>query len=50
VLAVAIGWFAPLFGVSLLSFLVVDAVLGRRRVRRVSGPERDVEPVESVAG
>jgi uncharacterized iron-regulated membrane protein len=49
-LAVAIGWFAPLFGVSLLGFLVVDAVLGRRRARRVSGPEPDVEPVESLTG
>jgi uncharacterized iron-regulated membrane protein len=50
VLAVAIGWFAPLFGVSLLAFLVVDAVLGRRRARRVSGPGPDVEPVGSVSG
>jgi hypothetical protein len=24
-----IGWFAPLFGISLLGFLVIDAVLGR---------------------
>ncbi|MHA6619319.1 PepSY-associated TM helix domain-containing protein [Pseudonocardia sp. DLS-67] len=35
-LAVAIGWFAPLFGISLLAFLVIDVVLGRRR-RAASG-------------
>ncbi len=40
VLAVAIGWFAPLFGISLLAFLAVDVILGWRsgRVRR-SEPE-----------
>jgi hypothetical protein len=30
VLAVAIGWFAPLFGISLLAFLTIDVLLGRR--------------------
>jgi uncharacterized iron-regulated membrane protein len=33
-LAVAIGWFAPLVGVSLLAFLVVDAIGSRRRALR----------------
>jgi uncharacterized iron-regulated membrane protein len=30
VMAVAIGWFAPLFGISLLAFLAIDVLLGRR--------------------
>ena len=29
-LAVVLGWFAPLLGVSLLAFLLIDVVLGRR--------------------
>ena len=33
-LAVGLGWFAPLLGVSLLAFLVIDAALGRRNARR----------------
>jgi uncharacterized iron-regulated membrane protein len=35
VLAVAIGWFAPLFGISLLTFLAIDVILGRRTNVRV---------------
>jgi uncharacterized iron-regulated membrane protein len=34
-LAVAAGWLMPVFGVSLLGFLLVDAVLGARAARRV---------------
>jgi uncharacterized iron-regulated membrane protein len=33
-LAVGLGWFAPLLGLSLLAFLVIDAGLGRRNARR----------------
>lgn len=33
-LAVVLGWFAPLLGASLLAFLVVDAVLGGLNARR----------------
>jgi uncharacterized iron-regulated membrane protein len=36
VAALVVGWFAPLFGISLLGFLVVDAVLGRRAHRGVA--------------
>ncbi|HET6290863.1 MAG TPA: PepSY-associated TM helix domain-containing protein [Amycolatopsis sp.] len=38
VLAAAIGWFVPLFGLSLLAFLVIDLLLGLRSRRR-SAPE-----------
>jgi uncharacterized iron-regulated membrane protein len=38
-LAVAIGWFAPLFGLSLLGFLVIDGLLGWRARRRGAVPE-----------
>ncbi|MFI9815419.1 PepSY-associated TM helix domain-containing protein [Saccharothrix variisporea] len=31
VVAAAVGWFVPLFGLTLLGFLVVDALLGTRR-------------------
>jgi uncharacterized iron-regulated membrane protein len=33
-LAVLLGWFAPLLGISLLAFLVIDAALGRLNARR----------------
>jgi uncharacterized iron-regulated membrane protein len=36
VLAVGIGWFAPVFGVSLLAFLLVDGLLGWRVRRRAA--------------
>ncbi|MBB4934529.1 putative iron-regulated membrane protein [Lipingzhangella halophila] len=45
--AVGIGVLLPVFGVSLLLFLVVDGVVAagrRRRNRRVSGPETSPEP------
>jgi uncharacterized iron-regulated membrane protein len=42
VLALAIGWFAPLFGVSLLAFLVIDVLLGWRARR--AAPEPQAEP------
>ncbi|MEJ2858446.1 MULTISPECIES: PepSY-associated TM helix domain-containing protein [unclassified Saccharothrix] len=42
VVAAAVGWFVPLFGLTLLGFLVVDTVLGIAAGRRE--PER--EPVE----
>ncbi|NUT94106.1 MAG: PepSY domain-containing protein [Saccharothrix sp.] len=41
VVAAAVGWFVPLFGLTLLGFLVVDALLG---ARRRDAPEP--EPVE----
>jgi uncharacterized iron-regulated membrane protein len=44
VLAMAIGWFAPLFGVSLLAFLAVDALLGWRARRAAPEPEPAAEP------
>ncbi|MFJ1457478.1 PepSY-associated TM helix domain-containing protein [Nocardia sp. N2S4-5] len=34
--AVAIGWFAPLLGISLLAFLAVDAIVGLSRRRTAS--------------
>jgi uncharacterized iron-regulated membrane protein len=33
-LAIGLAWFAPLLGISLLAFLVVDVVLGRLDARR----------------
>jgi hypothetical protein len=40
-----VGWFVPLFGVSLLAFLLVDVVLSTRaRRKEVTGP------VERVSG
>ncbi|GGP53818.1 PepSY-associated TM helix domain-containing protein [Saccharothrix coeruleofusca] len=45
VLAAAVGWFAPVFGVSLLVFLAVDLLLGARRTRaRRQQPEEPEEP------
>jgi uncharacterized iron-regulated membrane protein len=41
VLAVVIGWFAPLFGISLLAFLGVDVLLARRGAAK---PEPYAEP------
>jgi uncharacterized iron-regulated membrane protein len=49
-LAVAIGWFAPLFGVSLLAFVVVDGILGWRARRRGSATEPDAESGELLVG
>nr|WP_238556671.1 PepSY domain-containing protein [Gordonia terrae] len=37
VVAVVVGWFVPLLGLSLLGFLAVDAALGIRQRRRESG-------------
>ncbi|MFE2750825.1 PepSY-associated TM helix domain-containing protein [Actinosynnema sp. NPDC059335] len=42
VVAAAVGWFVPLFGLSLLAFLVVDLVLAARARRR-----KDTEPSPS---
>lgn len=39
--AAVIGWFLPLFGLSLLAFLTVDVLLGLRRQRRGA---RDADP------
>jgi hypothetical protein len=50
VLAVAIGWFAPLFGISLLAFMAIDGLLGWRARRRASSPEPAAEPVELLPG
>lgn len=47
-LAVVLGWFAPLLGVSLLAFLVIDVVLGWRARR--SEPESDAEADELLVG
>jgi uncharacterized iron-regulated membrane protein len=49
-LAVVIGWFAPLFGISLLAFLVIDAILGWRARRGESEPEPDAERDELLVG
>ncbi|WP_367135601.1 PepSY-associated TM helix domain-containing protein [Saccharothrix sp. HUAS TT1] len=43
VVAAAVGWFIPLFGLSLLAFLLVDAVLSRRS-------RRGEDVAEPVAG
>jgi uncharacterized iron-regulated membrane protein len=43
-LAAAIGWFAPVFGISLLAFLVIDGLLGSRARNGASEP--DAEPRE----
>ncbi|MFK0245507.1 PepSY-associated TM helix domain-containing protein [Amycolatopsis azurea] len=42
VLAAAIGWFVPLFGISLLAFLVIDLLLGLRSRRRSQPESTDV--------
>jgi uncharacterized iron-regulated membrane protein len=47
-LAVVLGWFAPLLGISLLAFLVIDVVLGRRARR--SAPTSGAEPGEPLLG
>ncbi|WP_214368121.1 PepSY-associated TM helix domain-containing protein [Pseudonocardia sp. H11422] len=44
--AVATGWFAPLFGISLLAFLVVDALLGWRARGRAAGSDPGIEEGE----
>ncbi|WP_309113572.1 PepSY domain-containing protein [Saccharothrix sp.] len=44
VVAAAVGWFVPLFGLSLLAFLVVDALLATRRAKPAE-PEPAEEPV-----
>jgi uncharacterized iron-regulated membrane protein len=49
-LAVVIGWFAPLFGISLLAFLVIDVILGWRARRDVSEPQPDAERDELLVG
>jgi hypothetical protein len=51
-LAAVIGWFAPLFGVSLLAFLVVDGLLGWRARNRapVGGVPLPREPASSTPG
>ncbi|MFD7657121.1 PepSY-associated TM helix domain-containing protein [Actinosynnema sp. NPDC059797] len=41
VVAVAVGWFVPLFGLSLLAFLAVDVLLGNKRQKT---DERQEEP------
>lgn len=38
--AVAVGWFLPLFGLSLLAFLVLDGALGWRAHRRARPPAK----------
>ncbi|MFI9010082.1 PepSY-associated TM helix domain-containing protein [Actinosynnema sp. NPDC053489] len=45
VVAAAIGWFLPLLGLSLLAFLVVDAVLSARSRRRRTTSEVESSPV-----
>lgn len=39
VLAAAIGWFLPLFGLSLLAFVIVDLVVAVVKTRRATGTE-----------
>ncbi|XVV02839.1 PepSY-associated TM helix domain-containing protein [Actinosynnema sp. CA-248983] len=43
VVAAAVGWFVPLFGLSLLAFLVIDALLATRRTAKPAEPVE--EPV-----
>ncbi|GAA0255216.1 hypothetical protein GCM10010492_65020 [Saccharothrix mutabilis subsp. mutabilis] len=43
VVAAGVGWFVPLFGLSLLGFLVVDALLARRTAK--PAPEPSEQPV-----
>ncbi|PSL58535.1 putative iron-regulated membrane protein [Saccharothrix carnea] len=46
VVAAAVGWFVPLLGVSLVAFLLVDAVLSARsRRRKATGSEAESSPV-----
>jgi uncharacterized iron-regulated membrane protein len=47
-LAVALGWFAPLLGISLLAFVTIDAILGIRARRSEQNPA--VEPSELLDG
>ncbi|GAA3873518.1 PepSY-associated TM helix domain-containing protein [Streptomyces sedi] len=50
--AALLGWYLPLFGLSLLAFLVLDAVLGvlhRRRNARSSPPAGKAEPADAEA-
>ncbi len=42
VLAAAIGWFVPLFGLSLLAFLVIDLLLGLRSGDRAKPESTDI--------
>ncbi|MEV7553205.1 PepSY domain-containing protein [Amycolatopsis sp. NPDC089917] len=42
VLAAAIGWFVPLFGISLLAFLVIDLLVGLRSGRGAKAESSDV--------
>ncbi|MEU4739780.1 PepSY domain-containing protein [Actinosynnema sp. NPDC023658] len=48
VVAAAVGWFVPLLGLSLVAFLLVDAVVGRRSRR--AGGASPVTGDEVVAG
>jgi uncharacterized iron-regulated membrane protein len=49
-LAVAIGWFAPLFGISLLAFLAIDGMLGWRARRRAANADPEADPGELLVG
>ncbi|MCL8250520.1 PepSY domain-containing protein [Aeromicrobium fastidiosum] len=40
VVVAAVGWFVPLLGVTLVAFLVVDTVVGRRATSTETGPGR----------
>ncbi|GAA1906828.1 PepSY-associated TM helix domain-containing protein [Nocardioides lentus] len=48
VVALAVGWFVPLLGVSLLAFLVLDVVLGRVARSRSRRPATVAEETDAV--
>ena len=50
VVAVAVGWFLPLLGISLIGFLVVDAVIGGVKARRASPDLSAAGPTLAMPG
>ncbi len=50
VVAVAVGWFLPLLGISLIGFLVVDAVIAGVKARRASPDLSAAGPTLAMPG
>ncbi len=50
VVSVAVGWFLPLLGISLIGFLVVDAVIGGVKARRASPDLSAAGPTLAMPG